>query len=315
MLTLVVHTFAAWFACTDSVDILTTCAGGNVKACYSDGIAKVSLSRPMFSDARKDFAQACMPTYTKSARPKDNHPGACHELGKLVRDAKGGPQDLPRAVEMFQLACRAGVQESCIDLGMLVYDPKADAGIRSEPARAVEFFFNACNLVTLTALPEDGSPDPNARACLALGNAYRDGRGVENNRPDMARARQMYEKGCEARFAPACAAAGDILARSSSTLVKATELYQQSCKLDARHGCFQLAKLHEKRKFPGSDIKLAVDYYRKTCNIDPTRGCYEAAVLLEQREVIPREGEVESLYNLACEYGHTMACSKRSPGR
>jgi TPR repeat protein len=125
----------------------------------------------------------------------------------------------------------------------------------------------------------------------------------------------MYRKGCDARYAPSCASAGDLLASTRSTMAEATELYKQACRLDARHGCFELAQLHEQSRFAGADIELAVDFYRKTCNIDPTRGCYEAAVLLEQRKVLPREGEVESLYNLACEYGHQQACTKRSPGR
>lgn len=306
---------AGLLGCFDSSDILATCQGGDVTACYNDGVAKVRAPRPMYSDARKDFVQACMPTYTKGSRPKDNHPGGCYELGKLVRDAKGGPKDLPRAVEMFQIACRAGIGDACIDLGMLVYDPDDGAGISADPARAVEFFFNACNEVGVQELTDPGKPDPNARACAALGRAYVDGQGVENNRPDPKRAIEMYRKACDAQFAAGCASAGDLLATSRSTVVEATELYQTACKLDARHGCFELAELHERSRFPGADIELAVDNYRKTCNIDPTRGCYEAAVLLEQRKVLPREGEVESLYNLACEYGHQEACTKRSPGR
>lgn len=256
-----------------------------------------------------------MPTYTKGSRPKDNHPPACYELGKLVRDAKGGPKDLPRAVEMFQSACRSGMQAACTDLGLLVYAPESDAGIAADPARAVEFFFNACNAVDLHALPEDGSADPNARACAALGRAYVDGQGVEGNRKDLARAEQMYRKACDAHHAPACEAVGDLLGARLATLTDATGFYQQACKLDARHGCFELAQMHEENRFAGADIELAVDFYRKTCNIDPTRGCFEAASLLEQGKVLAREGEVESLYNLACEYGNEQACAKRSPGR
>lgn len=305
---------AAWLGCTDSTDLLTTCEGGNIDACFSDGLAKANAPRPKFSDARKDFVQACMPRYTGSARPKKNHPAACYELGKLVRDAKGGPQDLPRATELFAIACRGNVQDACIDHGLIVYEPPKGSEVRAEPARAVEFFFNACNEVDVHNLPDNGEPDPNARACAALGKAYADGSGVENNRRDAPRAQTLFEKACEARYAPGCVQAGDVLSRGGK-VTDATERYQTGCRLDARHGCFELAQLHERGKFKGADIKLAVDYYRKTCNIDPTRGCYEAAVLLEQGRVAPREGEIESLYNLACEYGHTQACTKRNPLR
>ena len=276
---------------------------------------KIDAPRPLYSDARKDFVQACMPTYTVGSRPKDNLPAACHKLGRLVRDAKGGPTDLPRAVEMFQIACRAGLEESCIDLGMLVYDPAPDSEVRPDPARAVEFFFNACNTVGVRELEAPDTEDPNARACWALGRAYVDGSGVENNRPDAKRALQMYRKGCDAQHAPACSAAGELLSRARATLVEASELYQRACKLDPRHGCFELAQMHEGSSFPNADIELAVEHYRKVCTIDPTRGCFEAAVLLEQHKVAPREGEIASLYNLACEYGHQQACAKRSPGR
>ncbi|MEO0603339.1 MAG: tetratricopeptide repeat protein [Myxococcota bacterium] len=315
MIALVVHLLAALTGCFDSSSVLATCDNGDVVACYKDGLAKANAPRPQFTDARKHFVQACMPTYREGSRPKENHPPACYALGKLVRDAKGGPTDLPRAVEMFSIACRSGIQAACVDHGLLVYAPDASAGIRAEPERAVEFFFNACNSVDLHTLPENGGADPNARACAALGRAYVDGKGVEDGRADLARAEQMYRKACDARYAPGCASVGDLLVKKSRTLVEATELYTQACKIDARHGCFELAQMHEKARFKGADIELAVDYYRKTCTIDPTRGCFEAASLLEQGKVIPREGEVESLYNLACEYGNEQACAKRSPGR
>lgn len=300
--------------CTDSAaDLLKTCEGGNMNACYRDGVAAAGAARPQYSEARKLFAKACMPTYRGSGRPKENHPEACHALAQLVRGAKGGPKDLPRAAELFEIACRGGIKDACVDLGIAVYAPPPDSEVREEPERAVELFFNTCNEVDLDNLPPEGEA-PLARACEALGRAYEEGKGVEKGRKDAKTALDLYQKSCDARHAAGCVSAGILNAksRSKAKIEEAAALFQRGCKLDARHGCFELAKLHESKAWSEATDELAADFYRKSCAIDPTRGCYEAAWLMEQGKVAFREGEIESLYNQACDHGHTDACTKRN---
>ncbi|MBX2802726.1 MAG: sel1 repeat family protein [Myxococcales bacterium] len=300
--------------CTDSAaEALLTCEGGNLEACYRDGSAAANAARPRYEDARKLFAKACMPVYRGSGKPKDNHPEACYSLGRLVRDAKGGPRDLPRAADVFEIACKGEVPRACVDLGLVVYDPPEGSEVTSEPERAVELFFTACNQVD--AAPADSNDaHPLAVACDALGSAYEEGNGVENGKKDADRAMELYKKSCDARYAPGCVSAGALLAskKARASITEAAELFERGCKLDARHGCFELGDLHAKKRWPDASEEIAAEFYEKTCNIDPTRGCYEAAELMEQGKVESKDGKVESLYNLACEHGHTKACTKRN---
>ena len=299
----------ATLGCTDAVDELTTCDGGNLKACYVDGQAALKRARPDYTSARTLFGKACSPTYTGAGKPKDNIPEACADLAMLVRDGKGGPRDLPRAAELFEIACRGEIAGACVDLGLAVYDPPRGADVTPEPARAVELFFNGCNQVD----PE-AAGDPLARACDALGRAYEEGQGVENNRKDPSKASDLYIKACDAKHAPGCVHAGRlVMARKVPGKVEdAVALFDHGCRLDARHGGFELAQLHEKKAWKEATPEDASNYYQKTCNIDPTRGCYEAAQLMEKGLVDSREGEIESLYNLACEHGSAEACTRRN---
>jgi TPR repeat protein len=268
-----------------------TCEGGNWEACYKDGMAAISAARPRYSKARKSFSEACMNTH---------HAEACKELAVLVRDAKGGPKDLPRAADMFSIACKGGVDTACVDLGLALYQ---GAGIKEQPSRAVELFDNACS-----------AEQPLARACNALGTAYEEGKGVDKERADKDKAAELYIKACDLKFAPGCVEGGDLAAsyKRRDKTAEAADLYARACKIDARHGCFELAELHEGKSWPDASDDKAAQFYQKVCNIDPPRGCFEAGSLMESGRVQARDGEIEYLYNLACEHGHTEACTKRT---
>lgn len=283
-----------------AAEALLTCEGGNIEACFRDGNALINAARPQFGEARKKFAAAC----------NVHHAPSCNELGKLVRDAKGGPKDLTRAVDLFSVACKGDIQTACVDLGELLF---AGEIVKQDAARAVELFTSACNTVDPAKAPTEGAADPLARACNALGVAYRDGVGVEPPKKDEKKAAELFDKACSARLAAGCVSAGALAAttKRKDDVEKAAVYFETACKLDARQGCMELAGLHADKAWPGAADDKAALYYQKTCNIDPTRGCYEAGFLMETGRVPAREGEIEYLYNLACEHGHTEACSKR----
>jgi TPR repeat protein len=276
----------------EAAEALKTCDGGNIEACYRDGLRQIAPPRPSFGDARVSFSKACM----------THHAPSCMELAKLVRDAKGGPQDLHRAAELFGIACEKWQEpEACVDLALAVYEGK---GTKEDPERAVQLLNKACTL-----------DEPIMRACSTLADAYADGKGVE--RKDPKKATVLYDKACDADYAPACVALGDrIMAeRGRRDLASAASHYGRACKIDARLGCYELASLHAEGKWDDASDALASEFFQKTCNIDPTRGCYEAAELMAAGKVKAREGEIEYLYNLACEYGSAEACAKRQIDR
>jgi TPR repeat protein len=306
----------------EAAEALRTCAGGNTEACFNDGMAALHAAQPRFTDARKAFSAACRPSVGlpgAGSAVSQHRPKACHELAQLLRDAKGGPRDEPRAIDMFEIACKDGIDRACVDLAMLLYDVEPDKA--QQAVRAVVLFTDACAKVDPNAplTPEEEatkkpSPVPLSDACDALGHAYEAGVGVEPPRKDEEKANSLYLKACDARYAPGCVSAGalEVAKRGKDHVQKAAELYERACRLDARQGCFELAELHAKKAWPAAEDKLAVAFYKKTCNIDPTRGCFEAGALMEEGRVEAREGEIESLYNLACEHGDAVACARRA---
>ena len=300
-----------FMGCEETIELLEQCEDGNTEACFKEAQTVLGRARPNYSRARKLLVQACMPRYRKDkGPPKENFPAACAQLANLVKDAKGGPRDMPRATELYEIACKAGFAESCVELGLAVYAPERGDEVLAEPERSVELFFTACNKVDPQA---ESKAHPLARACDALGLAYQEGKGVEDGKADPARAQEMYLKACDAKYAPGCVHAGQLIAdrKIKGQVPEAAELFDRACELDARHGCFELAQLHEKKRWPDATPEQAEIYYRRTCKMDPTRGCFEAAVLMEKGLVETREGEIESLYNLACEHGHATACTRR----
>lgn len=281
----------------EAAELLKTCEGGNVEACYRDGMKQSDVARPRYNEARKSFSAACL---------KEHHPQSCNQLAILVRDAKGGPKDVHRAAELFEIACKpnpdneaAGPQvpSACVDLAFALYDGD---GIREDPERAVELLGTACR-----------SEPKSHRACTWLAKAYVEGKGVQKK--DVKQGEELYLESCAAQHAEACVEAGKLAAETKrrDDIARAAGLFEQACTVDARQGCYELAVLHKEGKWPDASDLSASEYFQKTCGIDPTRGCFEAAALMESGKVDAREGEIEYLYNLACEHGHTEACTKR----
>lgn len=265
-----------------------------MEPCYQLGVQALKNARPQISRARGLFSKGC----------NVHHAPSCDALAEMVRDGRGGPRDVKRAAELFEIGCRGEVVSSCVNLGLALYEGK---GVKEDDERAVELFRSTCE-----------ADPPQARACEAMGRAYKEGKGVEAE--DLERAEALFTKACDLDFASGCVKLGSLHAETKrgtraelqERLSAAAASYERACKIDARFGCYELATFHAEEKHPEPDPEKAAFYYQKTCNIDPTRGCFEAAELMNSGKVTAREGEIESLYNLACEHGHTEACSKRS---
>ncbi|MEQ1569312.1 MAG: hypothetical protein ABMA64_26985 [Myxococcota bacterium] len=340
---------ASLTACDNSAaNALRTCEGGNTEACYNDGLAAVTAAQPQYGDARKAFSAACRPSIGAAPSSVSKHlPKACNELAVLVRDAKGGPKDVPRATELFEIACKNGIPRACVDLGALLWTD--DPAGKSDADRAVVLFEGACadaQVVDPTPAPVTAPVEPKARpaeappadpaappavpetrelegvleahplaeACDRLGTAWKVGIGVEPPVKDQAKASEYFDRGCRGRYAPACVSAGATAAsgRRKDDIAAAAGFYERACRLDPRQGCFELAELHDHKAWPAATDALAVKYYKEACAIDAMRGCFEAAAMMEEGRIKAGDGEIASLYNQACEHGHTEACARRA---
>lgn len=259
----------------------------------------LNLTRPDIDKARALYSQTC----------EVHYPPGCHQLGLLVRDGRGGPRDMKRAADLFTIACeKGGIQEACTEVGIAAYDGQ---GMKKDQPRGIALFEAACS----------HAEQPQPKACAALGLAYLSGGGFEKDKKDEEKALEFLIKSCDMKYAGGCVQVGDLYmdekkgGNKKENIAAAADFYNRACKLDPRNGCFELAELHATEKLEEPSFEKAAIFYQKTCNIDPTRGCYEAAELMFAGKVPAREGEVESLYNIACEHGHTEACSKRAMER
>ena len=250
-------------------------------------------NRPDIGKARQLYNKGC----------GVHHPESCSKLAAMVSEGRGGPPDLKRANDLYGIACEKGsMQSACTEWALSMYD---GASMKQDQERAVALFDTACTH------EEQAQP----KACAALGLAYFEGVGVE--RRDQEKGVELLKASCTDNFAPGCvqtalAHLGWSRGSRRANVEIAEEAFERACKVDPQHGCFELAELHEDNKAIDSSPEKAAIFYQKTCNIDPTRGCFEAAELMAEGKVEARNSEIASLYNLACEHGHSEACSKRS---
>lgn len=265
-------------------------------ACFEIATRSLAATRPNIKGARTVLAKACAV----------HHPDSCNLMAKMVRDGRGGPPDLKRAISLFTIACEKGdIQSACTERAMAQYD---GVGLKQNTTAAVQLFASSCHHKT----------DPQPKSCAALALAYVSGEGVEAK--DEEKAIELLGQSCSDQYAAGCVALGDLymdkrpVKRADreefpKTIAKA---YLDACEIDARFGCFELGAYHESGDAPEANDDKAAIYFQKTCNIHPPAGCFEAAELMREGRVKAREGEIESLYNVACEHGHTPACSMRN---
>lgn len=260
---------------------------GDSEACFKLGTEQLNSARPNYTDARRLLSTAC----------GTHHALACNALGTLVRDARGGPKDLVRAADLFQVACEKGVAQGCVHYADALY--RGD-GVKRDLDKARELYSNACE--GETSIP---------KACTRLGVMTRDAKGAR--REDKEAATALFEKACAVDFPEACVELANDLTKAwgKDNVAKAAELYETACTIDPNFGCFQLAAMHEEEKAPDANIEQAGRFYQAVCRIDSSRGCYELAELMSAEKVPSRPGEKEALYKKACESGNSEACTKR----
>jgi TPR repeat protein len=262
------------------------------ESCFQLGKMRMSAARPDIVGARAAYSHAC----------NAHHGAACYELGKMVRDARGGPKDARRALDVLGIACEQSVAAACVDLGVLLYDGSSTTKV--DAARAVALFQPACQ-----------ADPPSALACSRLARANAEGLGVPEKDEEQARA--LYTKACDTNDPQACVDYGMWLGamKKKEDAISGATFLEKACTADAHFGCYELAGLHaaEKSILPEASAEKAAFYYQRACNIDPTHGCFEAAELMELGKVPARKEQIQSLYNVACEHGNSEACSRRSP--
>lgn len=105
-------------------------------------------------------------------------PLGCMRAGEQMNAGRGVERDVPRAVELYERACKFGEVAGCTSAGELLYDPKGPAEAK---ARALSAFSSAC-------------VGHSGYGCLRMAIALHEGVGVPR---DVERARAQFTRACE----------------------------------------------------------------------------------------------------------------------
>jgi len=84
------------------------CKKDHAKACAFQG--RLAFVDQKYKDARTLFDKACK---------NGSHPG-CNGLGTLLKQGKGGKEDMEKARKLFETSCDAEYQEACSNLGVML---------------------------------------------------------------------------------------------------------------------------------------------------------------------------------------------------
>ncbi|HKO50753.1 MAG TPA: tetratricopeptide repeat protein [Polyangiaceae bacterium] len=114
---------------------------------------------------------------------------SCAGLADLYRAGRGVSADANRALDLYKRGCVQGSSYGCTGAAKLLEQDPATA------AKAEEFARTAVKLNTAEC--DDGDP----YNCSLLGDAYREGRGVQK---DLNRAFQLYQSGCKNGMQAGC---------------------------------------------------------------------------------------------------------------
>lgn len=216
-------------------------------------------------------------------------PYSCHNAAVRHFTGRGTIPDVNRAVELFDVACRARLGPSCFDL-CVIFD--RGRGVKEDHAKA----FSLCDI---------GCDEGVAGACYNVGVMYATGRGVAS---DLRSARTSYEKACEGGDGPACANLGLMLVELGD-LQPAVELYGRGCSLGNGRGCALLALALWNGRGVDPDPVRARAVAEDGCRLGEGTACYNLAHWLESG---PHATE---LLRRACELGVKEGCGEADAPR
>jgi predicted Ser/Thr protein kinase len=142
----------------------------------------------------------------------------------------------------------------------------------------------------------------------------RDGRSVEFP-VRLAKAADVFAKGCEKGYAEDCASLGTVYERGEGVpvdLTRAGDLYRRACDEGEPSGCIGLGLMNERGKGLPADAARAAALYRKACEAGDVWGCHNLGVLHAKGAGVARdEKRAEELLGGACADGLPEACANR----
>jgi TPR repeat protein len=187
----------------------------------------------------------------------------CRQLGDMYATCTGVGRDMPRAAELYEKVCDAGVADVCNTLGEMYEQqvvPSAAGSKRSE-----DLFNRACS----------GGSTP---GCLNVGLLL-------SAREDFEQAARFYDRSCTGGLTAGChylAAAIEKGEGVAKDVTRAVSLYDEACDAEYIDSCLALATLFTEGTAVEADAARVTQYYAKVlqiysdgCEAGNTRDCGE----------------------------------------
>jgi TPR repeat protein len=187
----------------------------------------------------------------------------CKQLGDMYATGTGVARDMPRAAELYEKVCDAGVADVCNNLGEMYEQqvvPSAAGSKRSE-----ELFNRACS----------GGSTP---GCLNVGLLL-------SAREDFEQAVHFFDRSCTGGLAAGCHYLAAAIEKGEGVprdVTRAVSLYDEACDAEYIDSCLALATLFSEGTAVDADAARVTQYYTKVlqiynygCEAGNTRDCDE----------------------------------------
>lgn len=266
---------------------LSACGGG------PSAVASTTPPATGMSSARQTGAGT--PSSDERACRSAGDAQTCLALGRRYELARGVDRSVPRALELYRLACEQGLGAGCFAWLALI-DANSYFWEQREPALAAS-----------VAACESDSAD----ACAAVGFAHDKGLGVD---VDYATALRWYQSSCASGSTRGCTGLADLYWSGDgveSDPQRAVQLYTQSCAADDPWACSQLGHIYDEGEVVPQDYVRARELYERACEGGDPLGCSNWGVLmLEGMGVTPSAERAAQLFERGCREGDAGGCNE-----
>lgn len=274
------------------------------------------------------------------AKCKGHNMAACAVAGDAYYFGYGAPKDIPRAIELYKVACAGGDMSGCTALGIRSDDQEAirlfsrvcDAGIANGCALAADKSRQADTAEEREKAPAYRKKSEelfmsearstlvkcnggDARACEHGGELYQYGKGTNGRAKNTKAAITFYAKACDLGSVSACVKLGRTLTIGSDIAkdeVRATILYRAACNAGDLTGCAWLGLQYEVGAGAQQDQDLAISLYRRACDGGEPHGCRLLGGSYKEGRGVPRDPVMANqLSDKSCALGLISGCVQR----
>ncbi len=277
-------------------------------------------------EARSFLERSCDPA----------HQVECAKLGTWLVQGKGGAPDAARGLELWGVACEAGLFEPCYYLGAAF--AKGKYGLAADQDKAAQLGRTACDggipagcAVWGAALQTSSDPAVRDQAwpvldkaciqgvveiCRFLGPACYNGDGRSK---DLKAAKSYFLRGCELDDPAGCAFLAVMLAKGEGAdkegekdLNGARQMFARACELGHAKACMDAGRMAAEGIGGDKAPKEGREHFMAACRLDIADGCAQVARMYQNGAVGDEGGvgadKAAAMHKKACDMGVAESC-------